>query len=91
VRYPTPTEKSVMEASRADAEARKAAEETKRADAEARKAAEETKRANAEARKAAEEAKRADAELVARVAVQQENNILRERLRALGIDPDSID
>jgi Uma2 family endonuclease len=37
------------------------------------------------------EAKRADAELAARVAVQQENNILRERLRALGIDPDSID
>jgi Uma2 family endonuclease len=105
VRYPTPTEKSVMEASRADAEARKAAEETKRADAEARKAAEETKRADAEARKAAKEtkradaearkavkeAKRADAELAARVAVQQENNILRERLRVLGIDPDSID
>jgi hypothetical protein len=35
-------------------------------------------------------AKRADAVLVARVAVQQENNILRERLRALGIDPASI-
>jgi hypothetical protein len=31
-----------------------------------------------------------DAELATRVAVQQENNILRERLRALGIDPDSI-
>jgi hypothetical protein len=36
------------------------------------------------------ETKRADAELAARIAVQQENNILRERLRALGIDPDSI-
>ena len=36
------------------------------------------------------EAKRADAELAARVAVQQENNILRECLRALGIDPDAI-
>jgi Uma2 family endonuclease len=36
------------------------------------------------------EAKRADAELAIRVAVQQENIILRERLRALGIDPDSI-
>jgi Uma2 family endonuclease len=91
VRYPTPTEKSATQAKRADIEARKAAEETKRADAEARKAAEETKRADAEARKAEEEAKRADAELATRVAVQQENNILRERLRALGIDPDSID
>jgi Uma2 family endonuclease len=77
VRYLTPTEKS--------------AEEAKRADAEARKAAEEAKRADTEARKAAEEAQRADAELAARVAVQQENIILRERLRALGIDPDSID
>jgi hypothetical protein len=63
VRYLTPTEKSAVEAKRADAEAKKAAEE----------------------------AKRADAELAARVAVEQENNILRERLRALGIDPDSID
>jgi hypothetical protein len=63
VRYLTPTEKSAMQAERADAEARKAAEETKRA----------------------------DAELATRVAVQQENNILRERLRALGIDPDAID
>ncbi len=76
VRYLTPTEKSLVAAKRADVEARKAVEEAKRADAEARKAA--------------EEAERADAELAARVAVQQENNILRERLRSLGVDPDSI-
>ncbi len=90
VRYLTPTEKSVMSLAKADAEARKAAKETKRADAEAKKAAEETKRADAEARKAAEETKRADAELAEKVAVQKEIELLRERLKALGIDPDSI-
>jgi hypothetical protein len=40
--------------------------------------------------KSAMEAKRADAELAARVVVQQENNFLRNRLKELGIDPDSI-
>ena len=47
-------------------------------------------RADAEAKKAAEETKRADAELAGRVAAQQEIDFLRERLRALGVDPDSI-
>jgi hypothetical protein len=48
-----------------------------------------TERANAmEAKRKESEARRADAEH--KIAVQQENNILRERLRALGIDPDSI-
>jgi hypothetical protein len=56
VRYPTPTEKSVIEAKRADAEYQ-----------------------------------RAEIELAAKVAAQQEVNLLRERLRALGIDPDAID
>jgi Uma2 family endonuclease len=96
VRYLTPTEKSLMAATRADAEAKKAAEETKRADTEARRAAEETKRADTEARKAAEESERANAEhqraeieLAARVAAQQEIELLRKRMRAVGIDPDS--
>ncbi len=83
VRYLTPTEKSAMAATRADAEAKKAAEEAERANAEARKAAEETKRADAEHQ-------RAEIELAARVAAQQEIELLRERLRALGVDPDSI-
>jgi Uma2 family endonuclease len=83
VRYLTPTEKSAIAATRADAEAKKAAEETERADAEAKKAVEETERANVEHQ-------RAEIELAARVAAQQEIELLRERLRALGVDPDSI-
>jgi hypothetical protein len=51
-----------------------------------------TERANAmEAKRKESEARRADAELAAKVALQQENNILREHLRAFGIDPDAID
>jgi Uma2 family endonuclease len=69
VRYLTPTEKSAMAETRADAEAKKAAEETERANAEHQ---------------------RAEIELAARVAAQQEIELLRERLRALGVDPDSI-
>jgi Uma2 family endonuclease len=82
VRYLTPMEKSVMAAKRADAEAKKAAEETARADAQAKRAAEEMARADAEHQ-------RAETELVARVAAQQEIELLRERMRAAGIDPDS--
>jgi hypothetical protein len=40
--------------------------------------------------RADEEAKKADAELAVRVAVQKENSILRERLKALGIDPGAL-
>jgi Uma2 family endonuclease len=51
----------------------------------------EAKRKESEARRADAEYQRAEIELAAKVAAQQENNILRERLRALGIDPDVID
>jgi Uma2 family endonuclease len=40
--------------------------------------------------RADEAAKKADAELAVRVAAQKENSILRERLKALGIDPDAL-
>jgi Uma2 family endonuclease len=43
-----------------------------------------------EAKRADAEYQRAEIELAAKVAAQQEVNLLRERLRALGIDPDSI-
>jgi Putative restriction endonuclease len=36
------------------------------------------------------EAQRADVAAAARMAIEQENNVLRQRLRDLGIDPDSI-
>jgi Uma2 family endonuclease len=36
------------------------------------------------------EAQRADVAMAARMAIEQENNALRQRLRDLGIDPDSI-
>jgi Fe2+ transport system protein FeoA len=35
------------------------------------------------------EAQRADVAAAARMAIEQENNVLRQRLRDLGIDPDS--
>ena len=57
----------------------------------------ETKRAEAEAKKADAEYQRAEAvsqqvknEVAARIIVERQNNALRERLRALGLDPDSI-
>jgi hypothetical protein len=50
-----------------------------------------TERANAmEAQRKESEARRAEIELAGRIAAQQEIDILRERLRALGVDPDSI-
>ncbi len=58
--------------------------EAKRKESEARRAAEETERADSEHQ-------RAETELAARVAAQQEIELLRERMRALGIDPDAID
>ena len=76
VRYPTPSERAEAEANRANIEAtaRSAAEQL---------AATESQRANIEstARTAAEE--RAN-------AAQQEVDALRQRLRELGIDPDSL-
>jgi Uma2 family endonuclease len=50
-----------------------------------------TERANAmEAKRKESEDRRAEIELAGRIAAQQEIDILRERLRALGVDPDSI-
>jgi Uma2 family endonuclease len=76
VRYPTPAERAEAEASLA-----KAASE--RADIEAQRAKIESERAKAES-------KRADIATAAQVATEQKNNALRQRLRELGIDPDSI-
>jgi Uma2 family endonuclease len=77
VRYPTPAERAETEASLA-----KAASE--RADIEARRAKTESERAKAES-------KRADMATAAQEATEQKNNVLRQRLRELGIDPDSIE
>jgi Uma2 family endonuclease len=46
--------------------------------------------AEVEANRAESEANRANIEAAARTAAQQENNSLRQRLRELGIDPDSV-
>ncbi len=83
VRYPTPMERADVEAAaRTDAE-RLAAAESKRAsiEATARSAAEQLAAAESTARTAAEQ--KAD-------TAQQEIEALRQRLRELGIDPDSI-
>jgi Uma2 family endonuclease len=76
VRYPTPMERAETEANRADIEA------AGRTEAEQLAAAESAARAAAE--------QRADIEAAARTKAQQENEALRQRLRELGIDPDSI-
>jgi Uma2 family endonuclease len=83
VRYPTPMERAEAEANRANIEAaaRSAAEQLATAETTARTAAEQ--RADIEA------VARTEAEQRANVA-QQENEALRQRLRELGIDPDSI-
>jgi Uma2 family endonuclease len=54
------------------------------------KVAMETKRADAEAQKAELEAQRAESELAARIAMEHKFNDLREKMKVLGIDPDSI-
>jgi Uma2 family endonuclease len=76
VRYPTPAERAETEAGLAKAA-------SGRADIEAQRAKTESERAKAES-------KRADIATAAQVATQQKNNALRQRLRELGIDPDSI-
>jgi Putative restriction endonuclease len=75
VRYPTPTE-------RAEAESQRAQAESQRAQAE-------NQRAQAESQRAEAESKRADIATAAQQAAEQENNVLRQRLLALGVDPDS--
>ena len=49
----------------------------------------ESQRAKAESQRAEAESQRADIATAARQAAEKENNVLRQRLRALGIDPDS--
>ncbi len=89
MRYPTPTEKSEIEARRADAEAQKAKLESQRADTEAQKAKLESQRADTEAQKAKLENQRAESELTAKVIAEQRVSDLLEKMRKLGIDPDS--
>jgi hypothetical protein len=62
-----------------------------RAEAEANLAKAASERADIEARRAKAESERADIATAAQVATEQKNNALRQRLRELGIDPDSID
>jgi Uma2 family endonuclease len=50
-----------------------------------------TERAEAEAAVAKAESQRADIAVAAQAAAEQKNNALRQRLRELGIDPDSIE
>jgi Uma2 family endonuclease len=61
-----------------------------RAEAEANLAKAASERADIEARRANAESERADIATAAQVATEQKNNALRQRLRELGIDPDSI-
>jgi Uma2 family endonuclease len=82
LRYPTPIEGEKAAAQIANAEAERADAEAERADAEAERANAEAERANAEAERADAEAERADAEA-------EKVKLLRERLRKLGIDPNS--
>ncbi len=103
VRYPTPMERSEMadrradiEAQRADAETQKVKLEAQRADAEAQKAKLEAQRADAESQRADAEAQkvklenqRAESELAGRVAAEQKVNELLEKMKKLGVDPDS--
>jgi Uma2 family endonuclease len=83
VRYPTP-----MERAEAEGAARTLAEQRADIEAVARNTAEQLAAAESAARAAAEQ--RADIEAAARTKAQQENEALRQRLRELGIDPDSI-
>jgi Uma2 family endonuclease len=76
----TKAQKAEAEAARAQAEVQKAEAEAARVQAEVQKAEAEAARAQAEAQKAEAEAARAQA--------QRENERFRERLKALGLDPD---
>jgi Uma2 family endonuclease len=90
VRYPTPSEKAEIQWSRAEAEAQRAEIEARRADAETQRAEIEARRADAEAQRADAEAQKAKLEVGARIAAEQKVNDLLEKMKALGIDPDSI-
>jgi hypothetical protein len=104
VRYPTPMERAEAEGAartlaeqRADIEAAARSAETVARNIAEQLAAAESQRASIEAaaRSAAEqlaatESQRADNEATARTKAQQENETLRQRLRELGIDPDSL-
>jgi hypothetical protein len=70
-----------IERRRAEAEARRAEMERRRAEAEARQAEIERRRADEEKRRADEAARRAE-------EAARQAEILKEKLRALGIDPD---
>ena len=63
---------------------------SERAEAEADRANIEAAARSAAEQLAATESQRANIEATARIAVQQENDALRQRLRDLGIDPDSV-
>jgi len=71
------------------AEAERADEESQRADAEAQKAREADERAKAEAEKARVADKRADEAIRATEKAHIQMQILMERLRALGVDPET--
>jgi Uma2 family endonuclease len=83
VRYPTPME-------RVEQSEQHAAAESQRANIEAAARTEAEQLATAEAAARSAESQRANTEAAARIAAQQENEALRQRLRELGIDPDSI-
>lgn len=85
------------QARRAEAEAQRAEAEARRANIEAQARRAETRRANIEAQRALAEARRANAESEARKAEARRAEAearraetLAEKLRSLGIDPDSL-
>jgi Uma2 family endonuclease len=94
---PTPEEaaqqavqQAEQEAIRAEQESRRAEQETLRAEQESRRAEQETLRAEQESRRAEQETLRAEQE--AQRAEQEANRAraLSDRLRQLGIDPDTV-
>jgi len=77
------TEEAALERQRAEAEFTRAEEERQRAEAEFARAEEERQRAEAEFARAEEERQRAE-------AAQAEMQVLLDKLRARGIDPDQL-
>ena len=80
---PTGNERAEAESQRAEAESQRAEAESQRAEAESQRAEAESQRAEAESQRAEAESQRAE-------IVEQENARLREQLRALGVDPDTM-
>jgi Uma2 family endonuclease len=89
-RAETERQRAEAEAQRAEAEAQRAETEAQRAEAEAQRAEAEAQRAEAEAQRAEAEAQRAEAEAQRAEAERRRAERLAERLRGLGVDPETV-